>query len=289
MENFEKSGTVFAILIPTNDAARDSFSRLAERMLDDEDWNPNARRHIKAERQLVQVSTYSNASESNSGTGPPKKLRPVMKGYYIFDFAEAPRRPDQGWRLGGGKFGGGDDPPDILLTEKKNNDRVSSRHARLAHNFASGSLVITASDKKVVCINGREFINDQLVIHGRTTSLEFGRLKYILEIHRYDTDVDHRAHLRSYQRKHGLGNDSYPWTLLATPADSDVILQDYIMKNPVGNGATSVVYGAVDIRSLEVVAIKKIRRTEENAQAIECDIKIARYIGKHVSACIRIP
>ena len=289
MENFEKSATVFAILYPINDAARDSFSQVAKRMLDDEDWNPNARRHIKAETQVVQVSTYSNASESDGGTGPPKKLRPVMKGCYTFDFAEAPRQPDQGWLLGGGKFSGGDDPPDILLTEKKSNDRVSSRHARLAHNFASGSLVITASDKKVVCINGREFINDQLVIHGRTTSLEFGRLKYILEIRRYDTDVNHRAHLRAYQRIHGLGNDNYPWTLLATPADSDVVLHDYIIKNPVGEGATSVVYGAVDIRSHEVVAIKKIRRTEHNADAIECDIATARYIGQHVSLCIRIP
>ena len=88
MENFEKSGTVFAILSPANGAARDSISRLAERMLDDKDWNPNARRHIKAERQLAQVSTYSNASESDGGTGPPKKLRPVMKGCYVFDFAD---------------------------------------------------------------------------------------------------------------------------------------------------------------------------------------------------------
>ena len=110
------------------------------------------------QRQLVQVSTYSNASESDGGTGPPKKLRPVMKGCYTFDFAEAPRQPSQGWLLGGGKFSGGNDPPDILLTEKKKKARVSSRHARLTHNFTSGALIITASDNdnNAVTINGTE-------------------------------------------------------------------------------------------------------------------------------------
>ena len=285
MESFEECATVFAVLIPANDTARDSFGQVAFRKLEDENWNPNARRNIKVAGQPAFISTYSDESESDGGTGPPRQIRPVLMGSYIFDFAKAPRLPDKGWIIGGGKYSEGDDPPDILLTEKKKNDRVSSRHARLTHNFASGALIITASDNNgnAVTINGHEVVNDQCVIHGRTTSLEFGRLKYTLEVRRYDTDEDHRDHLRSYKQRHGLGDDDYPSCLLATPADSDFVTDKYIMKNPVGDGATSVVYGAIERKTGVAVAIKKVKRTERNAQAVTRDIEVARFIGEHVS------
>ena len=260
---------------------------MAQKKLDDNDWNPNARQNIKTNKQPIQVSTYSNASESDGGTGPSGTFRSVLTGYYTFDFDKPPRQPDKGWLIGGGKFSGGDEPPEILLTERKKYDGVSSRHARLAHNFTSGALVITASDNNVVLINGHEVVDDQRVIHGRTTSLEFGQLKYTLEVRRYDTDEDYRDHLRFYKQEHALGDDDYPSNLLATPADSDLVTQNYVMKNPVGDGATSVVYAAIDKRNGRAVAIKKIRRTQKNAKAIHQDINIADYIGEHVSASPR--
>ena len=285
MESFEDSATVFAILIPSNDAAKYSFGQVATKKQNDEKWNPIASRHMKVDKEPVMASTYSDRSESDGGTGPPKKTRLVLKGCYIFDFANAPRLPDKGWIIGGGKYSEGEDPPDILLTEKKKKAHVSSRHARLTHNFTSGALIITASDNdnNAVTINGTEIVNDQCVLHGRTTSLEFGRLKYTLEVRRYDTDEDYRDQLRSYKQKHGLGDDDYPSCLLATPADSDFITEKYIMKNPVGDGATSVVYGAIERKTGTAVAIKKVKRTEHNADAVRRDIQIARYIGEHVS------
>ena len=284
MESFEESPTVFAILTPSNDAAKYSFGQVASRKRDDKNWNPNASRHMKVDKEPVMASTYSDGSESDGGTGPQGKIRPVLKGCYILDFARAPRLPDKGWIIGGGKYNEGDDPPDILLTEKKKKARVSSRHASLNHNFASGALVITASDNNnnAVTINGHEIVNEQCVLHGRTTSLEFGRLKYTLEVRRYDTDEDYRAQLRFYKQRHGFGDDDYPSCLLATPADSDFVTEKYIMKNPVGDGATSVVYGAIERKTGAAVATKKVRRTERNSQVVARDIKIAQYIGEHV-------
>lgn len=64
----------------------------------------------------------------------------------------------------------------------------------------------------------------QHVIHGRTTSLEFGALKYSLEVRKYDTDEDYRSHLNFYKKNYGIVDDDYPWNLLATPADSDLVI-----------------------------------------------------------------
>ena len=55
------------------------------------------------------TSTYSDESGSDGGTGPPRTIRPVLKGCYIFNFANAPRLPDKGWIIGGGKYSEGDD------------------------------------------------------------------------------------------------------------------------------------------------------------------------------------
>ena len=289
MDIFHPRENVFAILIPANKAARESFSLLAHKKLDDRNWNPTARQYIEENNQPVQVSNYSNASESDGGTSPPVTFRSILMGCYIFDFTLPPRQPEKGWLIGGGKFSGGEGSPEILLTERKHYDGISSRHARLAHNFSSGALVITASDKNVVFVNGHEVVDDQRVIHGQITSLEFGQLKYALHVRRYITDEVFRRFLNLYKHEHALADDDYPSNLLATPADSDIITQNYIMKNPVGDGATSVVYAAIDKRNGHAVAIKKIRRTKRNAKAISRDISIAKYIGDHVSTSIKVP
>lgn len=282
--------SVFAILMPANKAAKDSFDRMAVKKLDDKDWNPNARQNIKADKKFMQaLSTYSNASESDGGTGPTGGKYAVLQGYYTFNFAIPPRQPDKGWLIEGGKFSGEDESPEILLTERKKYDHVSSRHARLAHNFASGALVITASDNNVVIINGHEVVDEKCVIHGNTTSLEFGHLKYRLEVRRYNKDAEFREQLTLYKQNHALADDDYPSNLLATPADSDLVTQHYVMKNPVGDGATSVVYAAIDKRNGHAVAIKKIRRSKRNAKAISRDIDVGRYIGEHVSAYGKVP
>ena len=283
MENFEKCVDVFAILTPANNAARDAFSQVAQKKLDNKSWNPSARQNIKANKQPTQVSTYTNASESDGGTEPSKSLRPVLMGCYTLNFSKPPRQPGKGWLIGGGKFSEGDEHPDILLTERKQKFGVSSRHARLGHNFASRALVITVSDNSPVSINGYQVVNAQHVIHGRTTSLEFGALKYNLEIRKYDTDEDYRIHLLFYKKAYAIADVDYPSNLLATPAESDLVTQNYILKNAVGDGSTCVVYAAHKRSNGNAVAVKKIKRTHFNAKLIDQDIYMSKKISGHVS------
>ncbi len=293
MDRLEKnSPSMFATLHPENQAAKISFTQVALKMLGDEDWNPTARQNIEIDDDPYQMSIYSSASESDGGTGPTRTVRPIKRGYYAFDLAKPPRHPAKGWLIGGGKFSTSDDGPEILLTERKKHDGVSSRHARLSLNFASGALVITASDRNDVCIDGKEKVDgkvrvdDRLVIHDNETALEFGNLKYKLYLHKYNSDGEFRFMLNAYKHKHAIADDDYPWNLMATPSNSDRVTQKYLLKNPIGEGATCVVYGALHRKSGDLVAIKKIKRTAHNAQAIEQDIQIARYIGQHVSRSI---
>ena len=287
MENFDRSPSLFAILTPANNAARDAFSQVAQKMREDKGWNPNARQNIDANEQPVQVSTYGDESESDSGTGPAKTLRPVLRGCYTLDLAVPPNTPALGWMIGGGKFGQDNESPEILLTEKKTKAGVSARHAMLAHNFASGALVISALDSKVIMVDGRELVDGQCLIHKRTTKLIFGCLMYTLELRKYVTDNHYRDHLSIYKGTHAIPDDDYPLNLRATSADCDIVLEKYILKNPVGHGSTCVVYAGQTQSSGDVVAVKKIMRTEKNARAIAQDIAISQYIGKHVGKSVQ--
>ena len=274
-------------MTPANNAARDAFSQVAQKMREDKGWNPNARRNIDAKDQPVQVSTYGDESESDSGTGPSRTLRPVLKGCYTFDLDVPPKSPELGWIIGGGKFGKDDSSPEILLTEKKTKAGVSARHAMLAHNFSSGALLIYALDSKVIRVDGREVVDDQCVIHRRTTCLTFGCLEYTLEVRKYHTDNHYRFHLRIYKATHALPDDEYPTNIRATPADSDLVTERYVLRNAIGRGSTCVVYAGHKRSNGDAVAVKKVMRTETNAEFIARDVYISRYIGEHVGKSVQ--
>ena len=228
------------------------------------------------------MSTYVDESESDSGAGPAKTLRPVLRGCYTLDLVVPPKTPALGWMIGGGKFGKDSESPEILLTERKSRAGVSARHAMLAHNFASGALVISALDSKVIMVDGRELVDGQCLIHRRTTKLTFGCLMYTLELRKYNTDNHYRDHLTLYKGTHAIPDDEYPSNIRATPADSDLVTERYILRNAIGRGSTCVVYAGHKRSNGDAVAVKKIMRTEMNAAVIARDVNISRYIGEHV-------
>ena len=286
MDNFKKSPALFAILTPENNAARDAFSQVAQKMREDQGWNPIARQNIDVNEHPVQVSTYGDESESDSGTGPSKTLRPVFGGCYTFDLKVPPKAPALGWMIGGGKFGKDNESPEILLTERKTKDRISTKHAKLAHNFASGALVLSALDTKFIRVDGQELVDGQCLIHKRTTSLIFGDLMYSLELRSYLSEEHYRGHLRGYKETHGLPDDEYPSNIRATTAACDLVTERYVLRNAIGRGATSVVYSGHKRSNGDAVVVKKIMRSKMNAGFIARDVDISKYIGEHVGISV---
>lgn len=148
----------------------------------------------------------------------------------------APRDPQQGWVLGGGKFVPGDERPELVLTERKTQDCVHSRHARLSHNYSSGALVLHLSDQSLAVVDGKD-VGDSVVIWSIETSISFGTMSYRLQLDDAYNGI-HRNRLKQYKQTYGLGMNSYPITLLSTPAESDYIKKTMSSKTLLAMGAS---------------------------------------------------
>ena len=48
-----------------------------------------------------------------------RAIRPVLKGCYVSDLADAARLPDKEWIIRGGEYSEGDDPPDYTPDRKE--------------------------------------------------------------------------------------------------------------------------------------------------------------------------
>jgi len=178
-----------------------------------------------------------------------------------------------------------DDCPDFLLTERKQSAGVQPHHASLAHNYTSGAFLITALGGPVI-IDSTESVQDsQRLIYKRRTSIEIGNLKYILEMEPI-SDQNYRRLLTSYRNEHSLGTGDYPSNLMATASEWDHVLEEYVIKNPVGYGVTGLVSAGLNRKTGDAVAIKTFRRYSDRDDAhLEADWKMAETIGWHPNIC----
>ena len=276
--------TRFARLFPADRLAHLAFDRIASKLKANPGWNQHARRYMVVYDEKVDIEYVTrereSESESEGGTGPQPLTRSIWRGCYQLDFSLPPRDPRQGWVLGGGKFAPGDESPELILTERKAQDFVHGRHARLSHSQTSGALLLQVAEKSFAIVDGKE-VHDSIVIWSSETFITFGTLNYILQL---DGALDsiHRRRLSSYKQIHGLEMQSYPVTLLSTPAKSDYIHKDYVIKNPVGHGGSSTVFAAMNLKTSAVVAVKRIIRHHRNAGQIEREIEMATLLGRHV-------
>ena len=158
-----------------------------------------------------------------------------------------------------------------MLTEKKKQNRISSQHASFSRNYTSGALVVT-----------REFYGEQRTIWTHKTRLTFGRLDYKLILEPI-SDSELFVRLMYYKTKHGIKEPTHPLSLMCTPAESDYILRDYIFKDSLGNGTSSVVFAGEHRKTGNAVAIKKIKRTVMTSMFIKRDVAKGNYLGSHMS------
>ena len=274
-------GYEFARLIPADRPAKIAFDQIASKMKADPDWNQHARKYVVIYPQQSSFEYVdSEGSEGEDGSGLQPQERMIWRGFYRLAFDIPPRDVRLGWLLGGGKFALGDESPELVLTEKKEHNCILGRHARLVHDYSSGALVLKIAAQGSAFVDGKE-VRDSIVIWSVNTLITLGTLSYNLQLDGA-ADIAHRGRLGLYQQAHGLVLKTYPMSLLSTPAPTDYIHKDYLIKNPVGYGDCSTVFAGMHIKTSAVVAIKRIARGDGNADEVEQEVQISAYLGVHV-------
>lgn len=276
------SNTRFARLFPADRPAHLAFDRIASKVKAEAGWNQHARKYMEIYDEKIDIEYVLSESESDGGSGPKPQKRSIWWGCYRLDFDLPPRDPHQGWVLGGGKFASDEESPELVLTERKALDCVHNRHARLSHNYSSGALLLQLGDNSLAMVDGKE-VRDSIVIWSVDTLITFGTMSYKLQLDRADNDI-HRLRLRLYQQAHNMRMQNYPVNLLSTPADSDYILKNYVVKNPVayGNSSTTSTFAAVHLKTSAVVAIKRIIINQYTAGDTLRETEMATVLGRHV-------
>lgn len=272
----------FARLFPADRPANLAFDRIATKVKTKEGWNRHARKYMEIYDKKIEIEYALSESESENGSGPKRQKRSIWRGCYQLDFDLPPRDPDQGWVLGGGKFGSDEESPDLVLTERKALDCVHDHHARLSHSYSSGALLLQLEDNSSAIVDGKE-VRNSIVMWSMDTLITFGTLSYKLILDRADNNI-HRHRLGLYQQTHNLGMQIYPVNLLSTPADSDYILKNYVVKNPVtyGNSLTTSTFAAVHLKTSAVVAIKRIIVNRNTAGDTLRETEMATFLDRHV-------
>ncbi|CAF9908191.1 MAG: hypothetical protein ALECFALPRED_004346 [Alectoria fallacina] len=268
----------FARLTPENRPALVAFDQVASKLKADPNWNRHARKYMAILPGKENFEFVNSESESEGGSGPRTQKRLIWRGFYRFNFDMPPRDPRFGWVLGGGKFANGDESPDLVLTERKSHDLVFGRHARLFHNYSSGALILHTAKQSITFVDGKE-VRPSITIWSIVTHITFGNLTYRLHLHG-EVESAHRSRLARYQQSHGLTVNDFPVSLLSTPAESDYIHKHYIIKNPIGHGASSTVFAGEHMKTNAVVAIKRITRNRSNAGLIEQEHRLCQLVDK---------
>lgn len=270
-----------ARLIPADRPAKIAFDQIASKMKADPNWNQHARKYVAIYPQQSSFEYVdSEGSEGEDGSGPQPQERMIWRGFYRLAFDIPPRDVRLGWLLGGGKFALGDESPELVFTEKKEHNCIFGRHCQLVHDYSSGALVLKIAAQGSAIVDGKE-VRDSMVIWSVNTLITLGTMSYLLQLDGA-ADNAHRGRLGLYQQVHGLVLKNHPMSLLSTPAPTDHIYKDYIIKNPVAHGGSSTVFAGMHIKTGAVVAIKRIARNDDNADEVEQEVQISAYLGVHV-------
>lgn len=270
----------FARLYPTNKTAALAFDRVASKVKADPNWNRHARKYIAIFPDQASLECVGSESESEDGSGPQPHKRLIQIGYYRLNFDMPPRDPRLGWLIGGGKFALGDESPELVLTERKRHDGILGRHAQLFHNYSSGALMLRVSDQSIAIVGGKN-VRGLTAIWSITTHISFGNMTYRLDLDDA-TDGIHQRRLNHYRQINDLAVTDGHVSLLSTPAESDYIHKEYVIKNPVGHGASSTIFAGEHIKTGTAVAVKRMIRDRDNAGSIKQEVQMAKFLGSHV-------
>ena len=270
--------SIFARLLPGNPPAKLAFSLIVDRIIQDPNWIPYARRHLFYEPAREETSSSYSETEESEVESQRQSVR--WHGWYILDFDQLPSNPHRGWRIGSGRLRTGQEDVEFLLTNRARHDGVNAQHCRLNFNFDSYVLLITAEINRQVLVlsNGTRVLRGtSMAIPSKSTSIELGNLRYELSFTDMPQEV-YRSYVREIREIFGTDSAEPPLSVDPTPADSDYHIPGYIVKEPLALGGSCVVCSGINLRSGGLVAIKRVTKHKDNVTDLQQEIAILEQL-----------
>lgn len=280
----------FAKLTPSNRLAHEAFNELIEQSLcSPQDYHYAAKFLHFQKLEDGDDDIFSLISDTEGSTVTEERRR-QWRGHYRLSLKLLPLHPPLGWVLGSQMAAPMTHGADFLLTAATKGSRhgVGRSHARISFHRETGCLLIHAGRRSVSLHSS--FGTVRLVHDFRAlteaSGITVGDLQYQFEFTGLNERIfrDELEHMM----KDALGvlNFEIPLSLNTSGTDSDIQMKDYTVKKVFSSGATSMVANALVKATGEAVAIKKLKRTRNNRDAIMCEAVVLQQlerIRRHVS------
>lgn len=249
--------------------------------------------------QALQPS--ATETETDDEETPTQDPRLVWTGHYRFSFDAPLELPPLGWRVGGGRWkrpgrdrqaqraNGG---VDLLLARTRVPAAgLAGLHARFAFERNGAFMLVVENPRRPSVVLGDEaFEAGSRVLAKRRCRIGLGNLAYVFEyVVRTDGGGEAGERERRFQERLGqflretFRGDTPPRELLASPAEADHPLCDWLIRGTVGRGAFGTVTAARHRVTGKVAAAKMVVRTQRNVGQCMKEIDVSRSVPEHVS------
>ncbi|RVX70515.1 hypothetical protein B0A52_05166 [Exophiala mesophila] len=296
----------FARLIPSNPAAIRAFHEIAV-SLDDPAYLPHSRAFIHLDErppppsrpvalESPQIGQGIATSHDPAPSSPTSSLsdddepepRPQRTGYFCFSMFVLPSDFRSGWIIGAGRSDKVNLGVDLLITLNGERDFVRGRHARLVHHPTTSMLMLkTVSGALHVSINAEKIDRNGRVVSWPSQSIDIGNLTYTLEYSQHPAVKSRYTQALRDLLAANPGFNSYPTTSLdPTPSSNHYHLGNYSIQTPQASGTYGTVSAAVDLKTGEVYAVKKLTRTKYNFDLVAHEVNMMKYLGSHPHICV---
>jgi hypothetical protein len=251
-KDLEDEGT-FAFLLPQNKYARDAISRLAA--TEDE-----AFQHHK---QFLRLDDRENLHVKD------------RQDCWIFSLGLLPEFPAIGWRIGKGRSHLPNHSVDILIHE---GEGLAGVHARFCWVRGGGGFFIAADNLRgvPVLMNGEILCSTQRLIPFRN-SISLGECNFSVKFTKRSRDQEDQFQVELSEFYSRVLRENAP-LLLPTPSGNEVIMGDWIVRNPIASGSFGRVSVVSHIKTGRPAAAKELWRTPRNFHNIDREVSIVKTL-----------
>ncbi|OJD32287.1 ste20-like serine threonine-protein kinase-like [Diplodia corticola] len=257
-----------------------------------------------------QASATETETDEETATQDP---RLVWTGHYRFSFDAPLELPPLGWRVGSGRWKKSKGNPSTTTTTPASASTVRNHggvdlllaktrvpasglaglHARFAFERNGAFMLVVENPRRPVVVLGDEsFDSGGRVLAKPRCRIGLGNLAYVFE---YVVRSGGPAKERAFQQRLGQflretfgGRDggagaTPPRELLASPAEADHPLCDWLIRGTVGRGAFGTVTAARHRVTGRIAAAKMVVRTQRSVRECMREIDICAKVPGHVS------